>query len=389
VGKLVAGKIPHLDAGYHYDGEGLRLQVRGAEKEHSNWSLQYTIHGRRREIGLGPLRDVGLEKARTSAAALRDKVRQGIDPLEERNKLRVANKAAASKAAPVTLIAAVRAYHKVNVEGELVCADGWLSSIERRLPPALLNSPIANVKAKDLLDAFQKIYKATPDTGARIRQRLSAVFDDAIIKEQVTGNPCTPIVKRLRKLNRDEEHHRALPYAEAPKLFKQIATHPGTSARALQFGMLTAARTDEILGMRWSEVKGGLWTVPAERMKMKEPHTVALSPQALAVLKEVRGLSKVYVFPSPERDAPLSNMAMLNLLDRMDVREQTTVHGLCRTTFSSWANDKGIARPDVIEACLAHKEGDKGRAAYSHQAKFTDERRALLEQWGKFLSKTR
>jgi integrase len=138
-----------------------------------------------------------------------------------------------------------------------------------------------------------------------------------------------------------------------------------TLARA---ALLTAARTSEALMATLGEfdLQSEVWTVPAERMKAREPHVVHLSGPALAALAKVQGLQKTWVFPSPMlEDKPLSNMAMLAMLDRMGERERTTVHGLCLATFSTWANETGAARPDVIEACLAHQEGNKIRAVYN------------------------
>ncbi|HEY6356037.1 MAG TPA: site-specific integrase, partial [Burkholderiaceae bacterium] len=142
---------------------------------------------------------------------------------------------------------------------------------------------------------------------------------------------------------------------------------------------------------RWSEIDmdAKVWRIPAERMKARRPHDVPLSTQALAVLDHARGLDAELVFPSSVRGSdgqtrPLSNMAMLTALSRHGLRRRTTVHGLARATFSTWANERGIARPDVVEAALAHAEGDKTRAAYN-RASFDDERRALLQAWGDYL----
>jgi integrase len=151
--------------------------------------------------------------------------------------------------------------------------------------------------------------------------------------------------------------------------------------------VLTAARTSEALLAEWSEfdLDAGTWSVPATRMKAKEPHIVFLSASALDLLVSLRGADERFVFPSPGRAGqPLSNMAMLAVLDRLGMRDRTTVHGLARATFSTWANETGAARPDVIEACLAHEESNRVRAAYN-RAQFNDQRRALLAAWDRYL----
>jgi integrase len=383
MGKLIAGKLPHLDDGTYSDGErsGLRFKVRGTRR---NWSIQLTLpNGKRKEMGLGPLREVGLAEARDTAAAMRRQLRAGLTPSLA--------KRPAKGDAKTSLLSAVRDYHEREVEGHRKNDKGakqWLASIENHVPSEFLNRAIGTIESADLLDVLRPIYSAVPETARRIRQRLAAVFDDAVLRKMVTANPVTPLVRPLRKHKRKTTHHRALRYQDAPTLFKYLDELPGTSARAVQFGMLTAARTGEILGMTWDEVAGDgkTWTVPAERMKMEEEHVVALSPPARAILKKMRGKSKTWVFPSPVRDAPASGMAMLMLLRRLEIEKLTTVHGLCRSTFSTWANETNVARSDVIEACLAHSEADRMKAAYS-TAQFSAERRALLEAWAKFLTK--
>jgi integrase len=164
----------------------------------------------------------------------------------------------------------------------------------------------------------------------------------------------------------------------------------GIAARCLEFAVLTAARTGEVIGAQWPELdlEHATWIVPAARMKGGEQHVVFLSGRALVVLESLRGMHKRWLFPSPMvEDQPISNMAMLTMLDRFKMRDRTTVHGLCRATFSTWAHETAAARPDVIEACLAHREADKVKAAYN-RAQFNDERRALLAKWATYLSKT-
>lgn len=165
----------------------------------------------------------------------------------------------------------------------------------------------------------------------------------------------------------------------------------GIAARCLEFAVLTTARTTEAIMAEWSEfdLDAALWVVPAARMKAKEAHAVYLSTSALDILKaqQALGMDANLVFPSLRLDGKaLSNMAMLTVLGRMGMRDRTTVHGLCRSTFSTWANETGAARPDAIEACLAHEEKNRVRAAYN-RAQFTDERRALLAAWADYLAK--
>jgi integrase len=178
-------------------------------------------------------------------------------------------------------------------------------------------------------------------------------------------------------------------YKEAPALMARLRAAEGVSARCLEFAVLTAARTSEALLAEWGEFdfEAKTWVIPAAKMKAKEGHTVYLPQRAVEIVQGLRGLDERYVFPSPMLPGkPMSNMSLLTTLDRLGAREQTTVHGLARATFSTWANETGTARPDVIEACLAHEEGNRVRAAYN-RTKFNDERRALLAAWAEYLAR--
>lgn len=236
-----------------------------------------------------------------------------------------------------------------------------------------------------MVDLFGKV----PETASSVRQRLESVFEGAVFRKLCAGSPAAAIRRKLREVRRDRDRGRfaALPFSKAPAFLRELSARDGIAARALEFGMLTAARTGETLGAKWeeSDLGTGAWTVAAERMKAGEAHVVYLSPRAASIVESMRELRQSFVFPSPVLDgAPLSNMAMLTLLRRMDADKAMTVHGLCRATFSTWAYETAAARPDVIEACLAHRESDRVKAAYN-RAQFAAERRALLLAWADYL----
>lgn len=389
--RLSALECRTVGDGKHADGAGLFLIVRGSSRA---WVLRYTApDGRRREYGLGKLDKVGLKQARDAAAEARVKISRGLDPVEEKQALRAAGaqmRAAATRVRTTeqaTLRRVLRAYHEKHVEPALTEKHGrqWLASVEAHVPRTILDKPIAEIKAGELLDALQPLFVTVPETARRVRQRLDTVFDDAVLRNLAPTNPAKIIARKLRQKH-DKGHFRALPADKVHELVAQVRALPSTSARALEFAILNAARTSEVLNMEWSELSadGATWTVPAARMKSRAVHAVHLSPAARAVLDRVRGLSKRWPFRSPNRDAPLSNMAMLILLRRLNVDQETTVHGVARATFSTWAYETGVARPDVIEACLAHKEQDRIKAAYN-RAHFTEERRALLAKWANFI----
>lgn len=282
-------------------------------------------------------------------------------------------------------------------------AATWIASLENHLPDELWHAPVDSVEPPALLAALLDVTPherarahkgdTVPETVQRIRQRLDAVYEDAIFHGRAVTNPAAAIRRKMREATgrRVRESYRALPYKEAPAFMALLRAAEGVSARCLEFTVLCAARTGESLFAEWVEfdLESGTWTVPASKMKGKESHTVFLSARALEVLQAMRGLDERYVFPSPLpalKGKPMSNMAMLVTLDRLGCRDRTTVHGLARATFSTWANETGAARPDVIEACLAHEEGNRVRAAYN-RAKFSTERLSLMKAWAEFLAR--
>jgi integrase len=416
---LTSKQVQHAPDGDHSDGGGLLLRVRG---ESCSWVLRYTAPtGRRREMGLGVCRrgspgqaGDSVTGARDIAHKARELLRQGLDPISERDKGKEARRQAeqAIKATKArerwTLARCARDYHERVVEPIRTDKHGaqWISSLENHVPASVWHKPIADIEPPELLEALSGITAherarrvesgaKVMETVQRIRQRLEAVFEDAIFHQRCTSNPAAAVRRKMRETLPKKKAGRfaALPYKEAPAFMARLRDAPGTAARCLEFAVLTAARTQEVLGALWSEIdlEGRTWLVPPERMKdsgkdKPESHLVHLSGRALAVLEGQAKLHESLVFPSTvKEDAEQSNMAMLAVLDRLGVREQTTVHGLCRATFSTWAYETAAARPDVIEACLAHREADKVKAAYN-RAQFNDERRALLTAWADYLA---
>jgi integrase len=409
---LTSRQVQTAGEGDHSDGGGLMLRVRGSSV---SWVLRYTApSGRRREMGLGAARrgnakDSGesLTAARDAAAKARSQLQQGIDPIEERERLRGAAKAAeaATKARKqrqqLTLARAARSYHERAIEPRLSSkhAAQWIASLENHVPREVWNKPIAEIDAPELLAALSRVRsieekgERVPETLRRIRQRLDAVFEDAIFLGQCTSNPAAAIRRKMRETlpAKQAGAFKALDYREAPALLEQLRAAEGVSARCLEFAILTAARTSEALTAEWSEfdLEAGTWTIPAAKMKAAELHVVHLSPRARELVAMQTGLDGCYLFPSfVKPQSPMSNMALLATLDRLGMREHTTVHGLCRATFSTWAYETAAARPDVIEACLAHREADRVKAAYN-RAQFTQERRALMHAWAQYLATPR
>ncbi len=345
-----------------------------------------------------------LTAARSDAHKARELLRQGVDPIDDRARAKSGAKQAAeaarsqAKVEALTLARAARDYHERVIEPSRTAKHSgqWIASLEHHVPEKLWHAPIASVTAPQLLSALLDVRALddaevrVPETLSRVRQRLDAVFEDAIFHGACATNPAAAIRRKMREAGgkRERGEFAALPFREAPAFIAELRQHQGTAARCLEFSVLTAARTSESLFAEWSEfdLDAGVWRIPAERMKAGEVHTVYLSERAVEILRDQVGLHASIVFPSVMKaNSPQSNMAMLAVLDRMGMRDRTTVHGVCRATFSTWANETGAARPDVVEACLAHREADKVKAAYN-RAKFNDERRALMTAWGNYLA---
>ena len=312
--------------------------------------------------------------ARESADKARRLLQDGTDPIEAkaqaRDKARKAaqEKKAAAKCERATLARVARAYHERVIEGSRSPkhAAQWIASLEANVPPELWQKPIAEVTAQELLAALIGLQARVPETASRVRQRLDAIFEDAVFHGLAAANPAATIRRKLReaKGRRVRGQFQALAYGETPALVARLRQMEGIAARALEFAILTASRTSEVLGATWAEFDAALWTVPAGRMKAREAHTAHLCDRALAILEGMRALKQSYVFPAPALDGrPLSNMAMLMCLRRLGIAGETTVHGF-RSTFSTWANETGAARPDVVEVCPRASRRNLVRAAY-------------------------
>lgn len=391
--------------GDYPDGHGLHVKI---VKGRARATFRFTSPaGIRREMGLGPINRSSLAETGRGLTIVRDLahekrklLREGIDPIEKKNADREQELAvvlaakAKTKAEAMTLARAARSFHEREIEPQKKLTEKhkgeWIASLERCVPEELWHRAVDTIDAPTLLDAMVPLQSRVPETARRVRQRLELVFDDLEFRGGLASgkNPARAIRSRMERQapERSRDGFRFLPYAKVPTFVRQLRGQPGVAARALEFALLTASRTAEVIGATWDEFnfEAREWTVPAERMKAGEKHVVHLSDAAINVLTEVRVLDDQIVFLSPARKRQaLSNMGMLELIKRMKLDKVTTVHGLCRKSFSTWANETGAARPDVIEAALAHRESNAVRAAYN-RAQFLQERRQLLDSWASF-----
>ena len=401
---LTAAKVKTAEPGRYGDGDGLYLFVRSMES--AFWVFRYTRAGRMREMGLGRARGqnaVTLAEARDKAGALYRTVRDGRDPLAEREAAQAAKQAEAQTKAilAVSFRDAADAYiaaHDAAWRNPKHRAQ-WASTLDTYVHPHFGDVPVCDVTTAHVMAALEPIWHAKPETAARVRGRIEAVLTAATVRGQRQGQNPALWKGHLAELLPTHasvaavEHHPALPYPEAGAFMGLLRAQRGSGARALEFAILTAARSGEVLGARWHEIdmEAEVWTVPAARMKAQREHRVPLSGPAMALLRQMAALREgsdplAHVFPGGRDKRPLSAMAMTMTLRRMK-RADLTAHGF-RSTFRDWAAEQtGIPR-EVAEAALAHAIGDKVEAAYRRGDLF-EKRRRLMQAWGSYCGRPR
>ncbi|MFG1298869.1 integrase arm-type DNA-binding domain-containing protein [Xanthobacter sp. V3C-3] len=391
------------EPGRHADGGGLYLVVdkSGARRWVFlfRWKATPTERGtgKLREMGLGSAISVSLAAAREAAAKVREQIAAGVDPI------------AASRDAKAA--ASVPTFGEVAEAHIAAMAPAWRNSkhlaqwrstlsLERSEDGAYLatgycagirDKAVDQITTEDVLAILTPIWADKNETASRVRGRIEAVLDAAKAKGLRTGeNPArwkghlALTLPKRQKLQRG--HHEALPHAAVPGFVKRLRLVRGMSAFALEFAVLTAARSGEVRGARWSEIdlKEKLWTVPAARMKAGREHRVPLCDRAVAILETLAQLDhgpEDFVFPGQRKGAPLSDMSLTALLRRLKV--DATVHGF-RSSFRDWAGDHTTFPREVAEAALAHAVGDATEAAY-RRGDALEKRRQMMDAWGEFV----
>ena len=403
-----------------FDGAGLEITRTRADRWQATYRYTSRVTGKRRTPSKtwdGPK----LKAMREWHEPLVRDVEAGIDPLLAREQ-KAAEQRAASEAVErederrsATLLTTATKYHH-SIEAQFRNRKHraqWLASIEGSLPRALLDKPISDVTAGDLLDVLLPLRDRVPETASRVRQRLAAVFDDAALRGLCAGNPAALIARRMRqRKNGEKPHLRALHYRDVPALLEALRVSPRISRSvrlAIEFAVHTASRSGETRGARWNEIdrKARLWTIAGARMKAGEAHRVHLSPRALEILDEAAELrtdraDDALVFPAPrDPKREIADMSLTVALRRLKTgrkhddgtpetfAEFTTMHGLARSTFSTWANDKRAASSDAVEVALAHRETDRVKAAYDRSRtegeRFERELKALRLAWSDYV----
>lgn len=374
------------------DGGNLYLNI--SKTGAKSWVFIYETggcrekRGRRREMGLGPLHAVSLVDARSRAAGLRKILIDGGDPLEVK-KLERRAKVGAS----ITFAEAAEQYIKTHraTWKNAKHAEQWTNSLAKYVITIFGNCPVSSIDTPLVLKCLEPIWETKTETATRVRGRIEAVLDWAAVKSYRSGENPARWKGHLEHLLgnptilKNTQHMPALPYSKIGDFFQILRKRDESSARMLEFTVLTAVRSGEARGTQWGEIDfdNAVWTIPGERMKMKKEHRVPLSPRAIEILRDIRlGVDNfteaTLVFPGPKKDKPFSDAAMTALLERMGYG-YITVHGF-RSSFRDWASETTEHSTDVCEMALAHSISNAVEGAYRRGDLFA-KRTLLMNDW--------
>jgi integrase len=382
--------VKNAKAGRHADGNGLHLLVK--ESGARSWVYRFMLNGKSRDIGLGAAGPGGitLADARDAATALRLQVKSGVDPLDQRQRIAAEALAAAQAAqiAGITFKSVAETYITANEGGwrNDKHRQQWRNTLATYVYPVIGELPVANVATAHVLQILEPIWKEKAETASRVRGRMETILDAAKARGYREGeNPArwrghiAQILPARSRLQRG--HHKAMPYEAIPEFVGKLRERNAMAALALEFTILTGARSGEVIGATRAEVDmdKATWTIPAARMKAGKEHRVPLSPRALEILKATEAFSNDWLFPAA-KGGKLSGMAMTMLLRRMN--RDVTVHGF-RSGFRDWAAERTSYAHEVAEMALAHTIESKVERAYRRGDLF-DKRRRLMFDWATY-----
>jgi integrase len=373
--------------GRYGDGHGLWLQVSPAGTK--SWLFRYQRHGQARQMGLGPIQTVSLADARLKALECRKLLLDGEDPIEaKRAERRGARTEAARQVTFRACADKLITAHEAGWRNEKH-RQQWRNTLDTYVHPILGDLPVAAVDTGLVAKVLEAIWTTKPETASRLRGRIEAVLDWATARGHRHGdnparwrghlNKLLPARRKLAKV----KHHPAMPYRDLPSFMAELRQRTSVSGRALEFAILTAGRTGEVIGARWSEIDLGdqVWTIPADRMKAGKAHRVPLAHAAVDLLSRLPREGE-YVFPGGRAGKPLSNMALLELMRGM--RHAFVPHGF-RSSFRDWAAETTSYPNEVVEMALAHTIQNKVESAYRRGDLF-DKRRRLMGDWATYCS---
>jgi len=379
--KLSARLVATAKPGRHSDGGGLYLVM--PRPDAGKWVFRFTLAGTQHDMGLGSVRNVSLARAREKAAAARTLLADGISPLLAR---RVEQEIPTFGELADELIAAMKPTWK-NKKHE----NQWVMTLQEYAAP-LRSMPVDQPTTEDVLKVLRPIWHEKPETANRLRGRIERVFDAAKARGfRQAENPARwrghldTILPARGKFGR--KHHKAMPYNDVPGFVAKLRLVPTISNLALEFTILTTARSGETRLLELSEIdkQTKIWTVPADRMKEGREHRVPLSDRALEIIEEMQkyNAGSIYLFPGAKRGKPLSDMALAMALSRVD-RTGCTVHGF-RSSFRDWVGDVTHFPREVAEAALSHAVGDETEQAY-RRGDALAKRGEMMNAWDRFCS---
>lgn len=402
--KLSPRRVTTLSApGWYGDGGGLYLRIKtdGSKR----WAFTYERNKRRHEMGLGAVADVSLAKAREEAAAARQLLIDGLDPIEQRRTTGQAEPERKPEAEPETVKQSgsplfgpfAETYIDTQEEGwkNPKHRQQWRNTIKTH-GKSLLTIPVDVITVDDVVAVLQPIWRSTPETAGRLRGRIENILDAAKASKHIAGpweNPARwrgNLIHLLPRRRRKSQvrHHPAMPFEDLPDFILRLRRRPALAARALEFTILCATRTNETLRMTWSEVNldDAVWNVAADRMKMGVEHRIPLPDRAVEILREIAKGSNcdpgTFVFEGQKMGKPLSQMSMTMVLRRMKLGHYT-VHGM-RSAFRDYMGEMTNHPESVVEQALAHQIGDETTRAYRRGDAFL-KRRALMKNWEGYL----
>jgi integrase len=380
------------DVGYHRCGPSLYLQVSPSGTKSWIYRFKSPVTKKQREMGLGSQSVIGLAEARQLALEQKRLVALGTDPIEERKQIQKSKVIEQARYVTFNEVAEACIKAKSHEWRNAKHAQQWSNSLKRYAYPILGDLPLSDISTDLVLKVVEPIWISKTETASRVRQRIETIWDYGKARNYVDGeNPArlkghldqllakTSKVKRVR-------HFPALPYNQIGNFMKSLRNRSGFSALGLEFLILTAGRTGEVIGAKWAEIdlEQEVWTIPAERMKAGKEHRVPLTPRAMEILNSITSNRnpEAYVFSGWKQNTGLSNNAFLAVLKKMG-RSEITAHGF-RSTFRDWAAEEAHQFPnETIELALAHTIKNKAEAAYRRGDQL-ERRRELMAAWSDY-----
>lgn len=413
--RLSSAAVRNAKPGWHADGGGLYLQVTTGKKDgqiNKSWVFCYALNRRERQMGLGSLNTIGLSQAREEAGRWRGVLKEGRDPIDVRDAERAAQQQQAARPVAVTFERCSNLYMAAHESGwrNAKHRQQWNNTLATYAYPTIGALPVDAVDTSHVMQILTPVWTEKNETASRVRGRIAKILDWARVQKYRAGeNPARwaghleHLLAARSKVHK-VENHPALPWEKIAEFMSELRAQEGLAARCLEFTILTAARSGESRGMPWEgEIAGDVWIVPGHRMKRHREHRVPLTAPALAIIEYMRSVRQNdYVFPGDKPDDPLSDMALTEVIRRMNrAREkagkalwvdpkqsgrEVVPHGF-RSSFRDWVDEATAFADWLAEAALAHAKGDKVEAAYK-RGDALKKRRRLMEAWAQHCAGT-